>query len=60
MQNQKMKQDFAVEKRNISMFVKENTAVCAAEDRKEYILDFQMNHHKKTVFFMESKWKKRI
>ena len=50
MQNQKMKQDFAVEKRNISMFVRKIQQY-AQQNRKEYILDFQIS--KKTVFFME-------
>ena len=50
MQNQKIKQDFAVEKRNISMFVRKIQQY-AQQNRKEYILDFQIS--KKTVFFME-------
>ena len=49
-QNQKMKQSFAVEKRNISMFVRKIQQY-AQQNRKEYILDFQIS--KKTVFFME-------
>jgi len=45
-----MKQDFAIEKRNISMFVRKIQQY-AQQNRKEYILDFQIS--KKTVFFME-------
>ena len=49
-QNQKMKQSFAVEKRNISMFIRKIQQY-AQQNRKEYILDFQIS--KKTAFFME-------
>ena len=49
-QNHKMKQNFAVEKRNISMFIRK-IQQHAQQKRKEYILDFQIS--KKTAFFME-------
>ena len=49
-QNQKMKQNFAVEKRNISMFIRK-IQQHAQQNRKEYILDFQIS--KNTAFFME-------
>ena len=49
-QNHKMKQNFAVEKRNISMFIRK-IQQHAQQNRKEYILDFQIS--KNTAFFME-------
>ena len=49
-QNHKMKQNFAVEKRNISMFIRK-IQQHAQQNRKEYVLDFQIS--KNTAFFME-------
>ena len=55
-QNQKMKQSFAVEKRNISMFIRKIQQY-AQQNRKEYILDFQIS--KNTAFFIEERTGKK-
>ena len=51
LQKQKEKQEFAIQKRNISQFVRKIQQY-SQHNKKEYILDFQIS--KKTVFFREN------
>ena len=51
LQKQKEKQEFAIQKRNISQFVRKIQQY-SQHNKKEYILDFQIS--KKTVFFRDN------
>ena len=51
LQKQKEKQEFAIQKRNISQFVRKIQQY-SQHNKKEYILDFQIS--KKIVFFREN------